>query len=105
MTEYHITFRVTVTLISNLVLIIIVPGAYLILFEIGIPNLVCECILGWWSVLYQLWVIVTLTSNLVFYKKHISHVIKGRNPKFSVWMQLLMSECHILFLGHFDPDL
>ena len=53
------------TLTSDLVLIIIVSGAYLLLFEIGIPNLVCECILGWLSVLYHLQVTVTLTSDLV----------------------------------------
>ena len=35
------------------------------LFEKGFPNLVCECILGWLSVLYHLWVTVTLTSDLV----------------------------------------
>ena len=63
---YH--FWVTVTLTSDLVLIIVVGGAHLILFEIGIPNLVCECILGWWSVLYHFWVTVTLTSDLVFRK-------------------------------------
>ena len=40
----------------------------LVLFEIGIPILVCECILGWWSVLYHLWVTLTLTSDLVFRK-------------------------------------
>ena len=40
----------------------------LLLFEIGITNLVCECILGWWSVLYHLRVTVTLTSDLVFRK-------------------------------------
>ena len=40
----------------------------LILFEIEIPNLVCECILGWWSVLNHLWVTVALTSGLVFRK-------------------------------------
>ena len=39
-----------------------------ILFEIGIPISVCECILGWWSALYHLWVTVTLTSDLVFRK-------------------------------------
>ena len=34
------------TLTSDLVLIIIVSGAYLVyFFEIGIPNLVCICIL------------------------------------------------------------
>ena len=41
---YHL--RVTATLTSDLILIIIVSGAYLLLFEIGIPNLVCECIMG-----------------------------------------------------------
>ena len=41
---YH--FRVTVTLTSDLVSRIIVSGAYLILFEVGISNLVCGCILG-----------------------------------------------------------
>ena len=40
----------------------------LILFEIGNPILVCGCILGLWSVLYHLWVTVTLTSDLVFRK-------------------------------------
>ena len=58
-------FLATVTLTSDLVLIIIVSGAYLILFEKGIPKLVCECILGWLSVLYHLRVTVTLTSDLV----------------------------------------
>ena len=28
---------------------IIVSGAYIIFFEVGIPNLVCGCILGWRS--------------------------------------------------------
>ena len=37
-----------------------------ILFEIGIPNFVCGCILGWWSVMYHLLVTVTLTPDLVF---------------------------------------
>ena len=58
-------FRLTVTLTSDLVLIIIVSGAYLIFFEIGIPILVCECNLGWWSFLYHLLVTMTLTSDLV----------------------------------------
>ena len=52
------------TLTSDLVLII-VSGAYLFYFEIGIPNLVCECILGWLSVLYHLQVTMILTSGLV----------------------------------------
>ena len=37
-----------------------------IFFEVGIPNLVCGCILGWRSVAYHNWVTVTLTSDLVF---------------------------------------
>ena len=39
-----------------------------IFFEVGIPNLVCGCILGWRSVAYyfQVTVTLTLTSDLVF---------------------------------------
>ena len=37
-----------------------------IFFEVGIPNLVCGCILGWRSVVYHFRVTVTLTSDLVF---------------------------------------
>ena len=39
-----------------------------IFFEVGIPNLVCGCILGWRSVAYHFRVTVTLTltSDLVF---------------------------------------
>ena len=39
-----------------------------IFFEIGIPNLVSKCILGWQSVIYDFWVTValTLTSDLVY---------------------------------------
>ena len=38
------------------------------LYELGVPNLVCSGILGWWSVMYYLRVTVTfnLTSELVF---------------------------------------
>ena len=52
------------TLTSDLFDRINMPGAYLILFEVGIPNLVCGCILGWQSVVFHLW--VTVTSDLVF---------------------------------------
>ena len=61
----HIPFLVTVTLTCDLVLRIIVFGAYLIFFEAGILNLVCICILGWGSVTYHFWVTVTWTSDLV----------------------------------------
>ena len=53
-------------------------------------------------------VTVTLTSDLVLIiivSEHISYIIKGRNPKFGGWMQLLMVECHIRFFGHFYLDL
>ena len=62
---YH--FRVTMTLTSDLVFRIIVSGAYLILFEVGISNFVCGCILAWQSVAYNNLVTVTLnlTSDLV----------------------------------------
>ena len=48
------------TLTSDLVLRIIVSGAYLILFEVGISNMVCGCILECRSVAYNNWVTVTL---------------------------------------------
>ena len=48
-------------------------------FEVGIPNLVCGCILGWRSVAYHFRVTVTLTltSDLVFIyptKKETHHL-------------------------------
>ena len=61
----HIPFRVTVTLTSDLVLRILVFGVYLIFFEVGIPNLVCICNLGWWSLTCYFRATVTLTSDLV----------------------------------------
>ena len=50
---------------SDLVFKIIVSGAYLILLEVGIPNLVCVCILGWQSVTFIPRVTVTLTCDIV----------------------------------------
>ena len=46
-------FGVTVILTSDLVENNRVLGIFPILFELGIPNLVCNCILGWQSVMYQ----------------------------------------------------
>ena len=39
----------------------------LIFFEVGIPNMRCECIIGWQSVTYhfEVTVTMTLTSDLV----------------------------------------
>ena len=33
-------------------------------FEVGIPNLVCGCILGWQKFTHYFWVPLTLTSDL-----------------------------------------
>ena len=64
MAECHIPFQVTLT--SDLVLrIFCVRSISLIFFEVGIPNLVCICIMGWWSLAYYFRVTVTLTSDLV----------------------------------------
>ena len=89
-----------------------------IFFEVGIPNLVCGCILGWLSVVYHFRVTVTLTLifDLAFIvitmsvrpascPVHISYILRGRNSKFDVWMHLGMAECHIPFSGHYDLDL
>ena len=61
----HIPFPVTVTLTSDLVLRICVRSLSLIFFEVGIPNLVCICILGWLSLTYYFLATVTLTYDLV----------------------------------------
>ena len=61
---YHNLVTVTLNLTSDLVSrnCCISP----IFFEIGIPNLVCKCILGCLSVTNHFGVTVTLTSDLVF---------------------------------------
>ena len=62
----HIPFRVAVTLTSDLDLrFFCVRSISLIFFEVGIPNFVCICILGWWSLTYYFLATVTLTSDLV----------------------------------------
>ena len=77
--SYH--FQVTVTLTDDLQVIVITmsvrpsvcPSVPLrvqcispIFLEVGIPNLMCGCILGLRSVAYHFRVTVTLTSDLVF---------------------------------------
>ena len=82
----------TLNLTYDLVFRINVSGAYLILFEVGILNLVCEYILGWESVAYHNWVTVTLnlTSDLISRTAlclvHISYILLDRNSK-------LVSKC------------
>ena len=62
---YHLRVTVTLNLTCDLVFRIIISGAYLLLFEVGIPNLVCECILKWRIVPFHFPVTMTLTSYLV----------------------------------------
>ena len=65
---FHFRVTVTLTLTSDLVFRKNrVHSISLILFEVGISNLVCRCILGCRSVAYHNWVTVTLnlTSDLV----------------------------------------
>ena len=61
----HIPFRVTVTLTSLSFNNFCVRSISLIFFEVGIPNLVCIYIFGWWSLTYYFLATVTLTSDLV----------------------------------------
>ena len=71
-----------------------------IFFEIGIPKLVCKCILGCLSVTNYFWVTVTLTSDLVFKKlcrEHMCYIIWCTNPKFRVVIPLGMAEWCIPF--------
>ena len=42
-----------------------VQSISLILLKVGIPNLVGGCNFRWWSVTYDFWVTLTLTSDLV----------------------------------------
>ena len=74
---YHFRVTVTLTLTSGLVFIVITMSVRPplrvrcispIFFEVGIPNLMCGCILGWQGVSYHFTVTVTLTltSDLVF---------------------------------------
>ena len=56
-------FPVTVTLTSDVVSRIGITSTF---FEVGIPNLVCGCFLGWQSVAYHFGVTVTLTFDIDF---------------------------------------
>ena len=67
MTECHISFSGHCDLdlppsFKNYCIRILSPE----FFEVGIPKLVCRCILGWRSVAYRFRVFLTLTSDLVF---------------------------------------
>ena len=75
--------QVTVTLKLDHVFRIFISGAYLLLFVVGIPNVVCECFLIWRIVPFHFSVTVTLTSDLVFSIgiKSRAYFLCGRNSK------------------------
>ena len=83
-----------------------VRSTSLILFEIGIPKLMCECILGWWNATYHFWVTLTLTSDLDFRKNCVQSISL---ILFKVGIPNLVCGCNFgwgsvtyHFLGHFD---
>ena len=63
MANRPVSFGVTVILTSDLVSRICITSIF---FEVGLPNLVCGCFLGWPSAAYHLLVTVALTSEVVF---------------------------------------
>ena len=74
---YH--FQVTVILTYDLVSRIIVSGAYPILFDVGIPNLVCWFFLGWRGGAYHFgsllpwhWLLASFLGFLCL--EHISYI-------------------------------
>ena len=103
-------FWVTMTLTSDLVLIIIVSGTYLlnIIWDRN-PKFCVWMHLGMIECLVQFMGHCDLDLWPLFLEKsclgHIFYIIKCRNPIFGVWMQLSMVECHIPYLGHFDLDI
>ena len=66
------------------------------LFEVGIPNLMCGYTLGSWSVPYYFGNTVTLTSDRNSRKNcvhSISDTISGMDAKFGVWIHLRVTNC------------
>ena len=80
----------------------------LIFFDIGIPNLVCKCILGRLSVTNQFWITVTLTSDLVFKNycvQSISPVLL--DVEIQIWGGNSSWDGRVVhtILSHFDLDI
>ena len=61
---YHLRVTVNFYLTFDLVLGKNISRAYLFLFEVGIPNVVCQCILEWKIVPFHFPVTVTLALSL-----------------------------------------
>ena len=57
---------------------------------------------------FQVTLTFTLTSDLSYTNivpGAYFYIVKGRTPKFSVWIYNQIVECCILFTGHCDDDL
>ena len=74
-----------------------------ILFELGIPNLVCGCIFGWQSGMYQ-FCDLDLISTIIVSGAYLIYYLR-EDPKFAVRIHLWMLMCGIPFLGQCDLDL
>ena len=74
---YYLRVTVTLSLTFDLVFFYNrVLSIFPILFDLGIPNLVCDCILVWQSVSSM--VTVTMTYFLeLYYQEHISYIEVG----------------------------
>ena len=95
---------VTLTLISDLVsrMWYISP----ILFEVGIPNLVRGCILGWQSVMYQFFghCDLDLVSRIIVSGAYLLYHLRQDSQ---IWCMdaSLDGICRVPFLGHCDLDI
>ena len=97
----HTIFRVTVTSTSYLVFRIIMFRAFFsIFFELGIPNLVCGCIVGWQNVMIQ-FCDLDLISRIILVGAYLIYYLR-EELKFAVWIHLWMLMCRIPFVGHCD---
>ena len=78
-----------------------------IFFEIGIPNLVCKCILGCLSVTNYFWVTVTLTSDLVFKNYSVQSISPILFDVSQIWGGNSSWDGGVLqtILSHFDLDI
>ena len=75
-----------------------------IFFEVGIPNLVCGCILGWQNVAYHFWVTATMTSDIVIrIILSVAFLLYYLSLESQIWcvVQSVMYQ----FWGHCDLDL
>ena len=89
---------------SDLVFKIIMFGALVsILFELGIPNLVCICILGWQSVMYQ-FCDLDLISRIIASEAYLIYYLKNESEICYKEASLDVDVSHTI-VGNYDLDL